>query len=198
MKKGSSDGHGRTNREAMAAEGLQGRCAVVSGDLQFSLCVGLGEKEVEKVSLVDAWNVKVTRHDANHVLIAYQPLMASALNCPGANIQSDGKTLRVGPPKCLVTLKCRVMDPSTVREAPCIGFWYEVLVPYKGERVLVDGAGPVVEELQLSRRKAGMSDTTLGIHSNVRPGMIDPSTRKPTDPSLITWHRWPAVAAASP
>jgi hypothetical protein len=38
-----------------------------------------------------------------------------------------------------------------------------------------------------------MSDTILGIHSNVRPGMIDPSTGKPTDPSLIDGHGWLTV-----
>jgi hypothetical protein len=117
-----------------------------------SACVGASvEKEVEKVALVDAWNIKMTRHDATHVLIAYHPIESSALIYPGANITSDGKILRVSLPKCLVTLKCRVMVPSTVKEAPGMGFWYEVVVPYKGERVLVDGDGPVVEELRLSR-----------------------------------------------
>jgi hypothetical protein len=117
-----------------------------------SACVGASvEKEVEKVSLVDAWNIKMTRHDANHVLIAYQPLVSSAINYPGANIQSDGKTLRVSLPKCLVKHQCQVMLPSEVKGPPGAEFWYEVVVPYKGERVLVDGDGPVVEELRLSR-----------------------------------------------
>ncbi|MBT9551050.1 MAG: hypothetical protein IV088_09400 [Hydrogenophaga sp.] len=39
-----------------------------------------------------------------------------------------------------------------------------------------------------------MSDTILGIHSNVRPGMIDPSTGKPTDPGLTDGHGWLPVA----
>ena len=38
-----------------------------------------------------------------------------------------------------------------------------------------------------------MSDTILGIHSNVRPGMIDPSTGKPTDPGLTDGHGWLSV-----
>ncbi|WP_374411467.1 hypothetical protein [Hydrogenophaga sp.] len=117
-----------------------------------SACVGASvESQVDKVSLVDAWNIKMTRHDAGHVLISYQPLMSSALKYPGANIHSDGRTLRVSLPHCLVTHKCAVAVPSAFKESPGRGFWYEVVVPYNGERVLVDGDGPVVEELPLSR-----------------------------------------------
>ncbi|MFV0679709.1 hypothetical protein [Ottowia sp.] len=108
------------------------------------------DQSAEKVTLVKAWNMKMTRKDAGHVLISYQPLMSSALNYPGANFTSDGETLRVSLPNCLVTLKCRVMAPSTGNEAPSKGFWYEVVIPYAGERVMVDGAGPVVEELPMS------------------------------------------------
>ena len=68
--------------------------------------------EVGKVSLVEAWKMKMTREDAGHVRIAYQPLVSSALNYPGANISSDGKILRVSLPKCLVKQKCPVMVPS--------------------------------------------------------------------------------------
>lgn len=117
-----------------------------------SACVGATvEQETENVSLVDTWNIKMTRHDANHVLISYQPLMASALKYPGANIQSDGKTLRVSLPRCLVTHQCQITVPSAVKGPPGAEFWYEVVIPYKGETVLVDGDGPVVEELRLSR-----------------------------------------------
>lgn len=108
------------------------------------------EKNVDKVSLVAAWRMKMTRQDAGHVLIAYQPLMSSALYYPGANIRSDGKTLRVSLPRCLVGHKCPVSVPSSIKGAPGEEFWYEVVVPYAGERVLVDGDGPVVEELPLS------------------------------------------------
>lgn len=38
-----------------------------------------------------------------------------------------------------------------------------------------------------------MSETILGIHSNVRPGMLDPSTGKPRDPNLIDGHGWLTV-----
>lgn len=38
-----------------------------------------------------------------------------------------------------------------------------------------------------------MSDTVLGIHSNVRPGMMDPSTGKPIDPGLTDGHGWLSV-----
>lgn len=106
--------------------------------------------EVGKVSLVEAWKMKMTRQDAGHVLITYQPLVSSALNYPGANISSDGKTLRVSLPKCLVTHKCPVMVPSSVKGDFGSPYWFEVVVPYAGERVLVDGGGPVVEELPLS------------------------------------------------
>lgn len=80
-RQGRRDGHGGTNREAMAADGLQGRRVVASGDVQLSLCGAPGGKDVEKVSLVEAWNIKMTRHDADHVLISYQPLVSSAINC---------------------------------------------------------------------------------------------------------------------
>lgn len=123
-QEGSNDGDARTKREALAADGLQGRRGIVSGDVQFSWCGASVGQEFEKVSLVDAWKRKMTRQDADHVLISYQPLMSSALKYPGANIKSDGKTLRVSLPKCLVTLNCPVM---------------------------VDGDGPVVEELRLTR-----------------------------------------------
>lgn len=117
-----------------------------------SACTGAAveNNEVGKVSLVEAWKMKMTRQGAGHVLISYQPLMSSAIYYPGANISNDGKTLRVSLPNCPVKQKCPVMLPSTVNEAPGQGFWYEVVVPYAGERVLVDGAGPVVEELPLS------------------------------------------------
>lgn len=35
-----------------------------------------------------------------------------------------------------------------------------------------------------------MADTILGIHSNVRPGMIDPATGQPQDPGLTDGHGW--------
>lgn len=38
-----------------------------------------------------------------------------------------------------------------------------------------------------------MSETILGIHSNVRPGMLDPSTGKLRDPNLIDGHGWLTV-----
>lgn len=38
-----------------------------------------------------------------------------------------------------------------------------------------------------------MSETILGIHSNVRSGMLDPSTGKPRDPNLIDGHGWLTV-----
>lgn len=38
-----------------------------------------------------------------------------------------------------------------------------------------------------------MSDVVLGIHSNVRPGMIDPATGQPFDPGLIDGHGWLSV-----
>ena len=38
-----------------------------------------------------------------------------------------------------------------------------------------------------------MSDTILGIHSNRRPGMLDPVTGKPYDPSLTDGHAWLSV-----
>ena len=118
-----------------------------------SACVGspVEQQTEQKVSLVEAWSMKMTRKDADHVIIAYQPLQSSALNYPGANIQSDGRTLRVSLPKCAVTSTCTVMIPSAVKGQKGEEFWYEVVVPYRGEKVLVDGNGPVVDELPLTR-----------------------------------------------
>lgn len=38
-----------------------------------------------------------------------------------------------------------------------------------------------------------MSDTILGIHSNVRSGMIDPTTGQPRDPGISAGHGWLTV-----
>ena len=106
--------------------------------------------EVGKVSLVEAWKMKMTRQGAGHVLIAFSPMLSTMYNRPGANYRSDGKILWVNFPKCQIRTECPVMVRSTLNKAPQQQRWYEVVIPYRGERVLVSGSGPVEEELPLT------------------------------------------------
>jgi hypothetical protein len=114
-------------------------------------CVGSPvEEQAEKVSLVEAWNMKMTRKDADHVAIAFSPMLSTMYARPGANFKSDGKTLWVSLPKCKLQTDCPVMVPSELHKTEGQSRWYEVVVPYKGERVMVSGEGPVEEELVLT------------------------------------------------
>lgn len=116
-----------------------------------SACVGATvEQETEKASLVEAWKMKMTRKGADHVVIAFSPMLSTMYNRPGANYRSDGKTLWVNLPKCRVQTECPVMVPSTLNRTQHQAGWYEVVVPYGGERVLVSGSGQVEEELPLT------------------------------------------------
>ena len=92
----------------------------------------------------------MTRKGPDHVTIAYQPLVSSAKKYTGANFKSDGQTLRVSLPSCMVGDQCETMVSSSLKHPDGAAFWYEVVIPYKGEKVLVDGNGPVVDELKLS------------------------------------------------
>jgi hypothetical protein len=116
-----------------------------------SACVGATVKqETEKISLVEAWKMKMTRQGADHVVISYSPMLESAKKYTGANFKSDGITLRVSLQSCLGAMDCPSMLPAEVHRESGKLRWYEVVVPYRGEKVLVDGNGPVVEELPLA------------------------------------------------
>lgn len=104
-----------------------------------------------KVSLVEAWKMKMTRVDDGHVRIRYAPLLSTMYHSPGANIKSDGKTLTVDLAWCRYKEECPVTIQSTDKRTPDIGFHYEVVVPFNGERVIVKSGGPVEEELTLSQ-----------------------------------------------
>lgn len=108
------------------------------------------EQETENVSLVEAWKMKMTRKGADHVVIAFSPMLSTMYSRPGANYKSDGKTLWVNLPKCRVQTECPVMVRSTLNQVPQVGRWYEVVIPYRGELVLVSGSGPVEEVLPLA------------------------------------------------
>lgn len=118
-----------------------------------SACVGspVEQQTEQKVSLVEAWSMKMTQVDASHVLISFSPMLSTLYNRPGANYKSDGKTLWVNLPKCRVQTACPVMVTSTLNKAEHPAGRYEVVLPYRGERVLVSGSGPVEEELPLTR-----------------------------------------------
>ena len=116
-------------------------------------CVGssVEQQTDQTVSLDEASNMKMTQVDVNHVLISFSPMLSTLYNRPGANYKSDGKTLWVSLPKCRVQTACPVMVTSTLNKAEHPAGRYEVVLPYRGERVLVSGSGPVEEELPLTR-----------------------------------------------
>ncbi len=105
----------------------------------------------QKVSLVDAWKIKMTREDEGHVRIRYAPLVSTVYHSPGANISSDGKTMKVTLVRCRIKEECAVEAKSESKRSDTEGLYYEVVVPWKGEKVIVGGRGPVEEELSLSQ-----------------------------------------------
>lgn len=91
------------------------------------------------------WGMSMTREDAGHVRIRYQPTAASAVNYAGAKVSGDGAVLGVRLKACMVNLPCWVDIKSEVKSVPGHPFWYEVVIPYQGEKVIVqpDDGRPV-------------------------------------------------------
>ncbi len=128
------------------------RAGLLAAAMVFnSACVGASvEPAVEKVSLVEAWKMKMARKDAGHVVITYRPLLSSALIYSGADFESDGKTLNVRLLRCLGPGPCQAMAPSVIQRGQGEADRYEIVVPYRGERVVVRGDGNVHDELNFS------------------------------------------------
>ncbi len=104
----------------------------------------------EPLTSVDTWQLKMQRHGAGQVLIAYTPPLSAQRQYTGANHQSDGKVLVVSLRSCLVSEECPTLIPAQPRSATGPGRWYEVVVPYRGEQVVVEGDGPGKQVLSLT------------------------------------------------
>lgn len=106
-------------------------CAVVAPDAS-----------AEVLTSVDTWQLKMTPQGADQVRIVYTPPPSSQRQYPGANHQSDGKVLVVSLRSCLLHEECPTLLPAKSHAAAGKTRWFEVVVPYKGEQVVVDGDGP--------------------------------------------------------
>ncbi len=114
-------------------------------------CAGV-EPDVagEPLTSVDTWQPTMTRHDAGHVRIVYTPPPSGQRQYPGANHQSDGKVMIVSLRSCRVNEECPTLLPAQARTAAGRTRWFEVIVPYRGEQVVVDGDGPGAMALPLT------------------------------------------------
>ena len=104
----------------------------------------------QPLTSVTTWQPSMTLQSIDEVLIAYTPPLSSARQYPGANFQSDGNVIVISLRSCLVHEECPTLKPALTRAAPDSTRWYEVAVPYRGERVVVEGDGPVKQELAFS------------------------------------------------
>ena len=102
-------------------------------------------------SLVSAWNIQLRPDGSEQVRMSFRPLVSSARKYVGADHRSDGKTLWVTIKSCLVNENCTAMSPAQPATGASDRFTYEVVLPYKGEKVIVQGRGDVQEEVSLSR-----------------------------------------------
>lgn len=102
-------------------------------------------------SLVNAWNMQLRPVEAEQVQLTFRPLISSAKKYVGADYRSDGQTLWVTLKSCLVSENCTAMSPARPVKDAADRFTYAVVLPYKGEKVIVQGQGDVREELPLSR-----------------------------------------------
>ncbi|WP_374410891.1 hypothetical protein [Hydrogenophaga sp.] len=102
-------------------------------------------------SLVSAWNIQFRPVGNEQAQLSFRPLVSSAKKYVGADHRSDGKTLWVTLKSCLVTESCSAMSPAQPAPGTADKFTYMVVLPYKGEKVIVQGQGEVQEELPVSR-----------------------------------------------
>ena len=112
--------------------------------------VELDQPPGEPLTSVDTWQLKMTRPAANQVLIAYTPPLSTQRQYTGANHQSDGKVMVVSLRSCLVSEECPTLIPAQARFGAGQTRWYEVVVPYQGEQVVVEGDGPGKQALPLT------------------------------------------------
>lgn len=101
----------------------------------------------EPLSSVTTWRPAMTQQVDGALLIAYTPPLSSLRQYTGANHQSDGQVMVVSLRSCLVSEECPTLVPAQTRTAADRTRWYEVVIPYRGERVVVEGDGPGKQEL---------------------------------------------------
>ena len=101
-------------------------------------------------SLVSAWNMQFRPVGNEQAQLSFRPLVSSAKKYVGADHRSDGKTLWITLKSCLVTESCSAMSPAQPAPDAADKFTYMVVLPYKGETVVVQGQGGVQEELPVS------------------------------------------------
>lgn len=101
----------------------------------------------EPLSSVTTWRPAMTRQGETALRIAYTPPLSSLRQYTGANHQSDGQVVVVSLRSCLVSEECPTLVPAEKRSAAGRTRWYEVVIPYRGERVVVEGDGPGKQEL---------------------------------------------------
>ena len=114
--------------------------------------VELDQAPDEPLTSVNTWQLKMTQQATNQVLIAYTPPKSTQRQYTGANFQSDGKVMVVSLRSCLVSEECPTLIPAQARSGGEQTRWYEVVVPYQGEQVVVEGDGPGKQVLPLARR----------------------------------------------
>lgn len=102
-------------------------------------------------SLVSAWNIQLRPLGNDQAQLSFRPLVSSAKKYVGADHRSDGKTMWVTLKSCLVTENCSAMSPAQPMPGADNRFTYVVVLPYKGEKVVVQGQGEVQEELPVLR-----------------------------------------------
>jgi hypothetical protein len=130
--------------------------AVLTLSLAGSACTGATNvketmNQTTTPSLVSAWKIRMQAQGDQKVKLSFRPLVSSARKYVGADYRSDGKTLWVTFKSCLVTENCSAMSPVLPESNGGDRFTYEVLLPYQGEKVLIQGQGHVQEELPLTR-----------------------------------------------
>lgn len=104
-----------------------------------------------KPSLINAWNIQLRPEASGQVQLSFRPLVSSAKKVVGADHRSDGKTLWVTIKSCPVNEDCTAMSPAQPLPESNDRFTYRVVLPYQGERVMVQGQGGQPEELPLTR-----------------------------------------------
>jgi hypothetical protein len=85
------------------------------------------------------------------VQLSFRPLVSSAKKYVGADYRTDGKTLWVTLKSCPVNESCAAMSPALPMPEVNDRFTYRVVLPYRGEKVIVQGHGGQQEELLLTR-----------------------------------------------
>ena len=101
----------------------------------------------EPLTSVTTWRPAMTRQGEGALRISYTPPISNQRQYTGANHQSDGEVMVVSLRSCLVSEECPTLVPAQTRSAAGGVRWYEVVVPYRGERVVVEGDGPGKQEL---------------------------------------------------